>query len=142
MRRENDFIANTSRDRMGRYTVALPFGDNKELLGDSVQNAIVLKNEISQILADGGFNLRKCASNSREVLEEFIRNGDENEHITKDKDDNRTLGLIWISDEDTPKFSFETKDHIKSVTKRAVLSTLSKVFDLLGLLTPLVIQAK
>ncbi|GIY16613.1 reverse transcriptase [Caerostris darwini] len=53
----------------------------------------------------------------------------------------KTLGIIWQPNKDC--FSFKVKvDCDNSFTKRAVLSTVEKIFDPLGLLGPIVTKAK
>lgn len=66
------------------------------------------------------------ASNWYELIEDYIPSGSENEHVIKDKGDNRTLRIIWKTDDDLFKFSFEGKDDNKPPTKREI----SKVLDL------------
>ncbi|GJQ67576.1 hypothetical protein Trydic_g18525 [Trypoxylus dichotomus] len=83
MRCENNFIENTSRDKTGRYTVALPFGDNKELLGDSLKNALSLFQRL-ELRFDRDENLRNGYSNfmsEYETLGHMKRVGNLNEII-------------------------------------------------------------
>lgn len=47
----------------------------------------------------------------------------------------KTLGLDWNSEEDFFQYPFKPKDHLP-VTKRSILSTISTLFDPLGLVSP------
>jgi len=86
------------------------------------------------------FNLHSWASNSHQLQSLAKTEG------TIDKDATVSLlGLLWSTSTDTimfpPKqFLFATHEH--SVTKRAVLQIASKIYDPLGFLSPITIQAK
>lgn len=108
---------------------------------NSVAEVRQLKEELTTLLASGGFQLRKWASNEPRVLvpsDEVL----ENKPIKTDKDP-KTLGLIWISESDVLRYSV-TPTIFKRVTKsyRSILSTVSQIFDPLGLVGPAIIRAK
>lgn len=48
----------------------------------------------------------------------------------------KVLGLNWDSSEDT--FGFEVSPSCNVMTKRAVLSTIARIFDPIGLIAPVV----
>ena len=52
----------------------------------------------------------------------------------------RALGVQWCIESDTLQFRVELKD--RPLTRRGILSTVSSVFDPLGLLAPLVLVGK
>ncbi|XP_068246869.1 uncharacterized protein [Palaemon carinicauda] len=52
----------------------------------------------------------------------------------------RALGMLWDLKEDSFKFSVELKDN--PLTRRGLLSTISSLYDLLGLLSPIILPAK
>lgn len=99
-----------------------------------------------QLMASGGFNLRKWRTNS-EPLQQKIDLTDTSiipNDVTK-VEGVKILGLTW--DTKTDKFCFSFKDvlnYARSLppTKRSVLKTSSKLFDPLGLLSPFIIKAK
>ncbi len=87
--------------------------------------------------------LRKWASNSDEALKDLDLNqrakSVELANITSDLAEYpviKTLGLIWLMDDDL--FCFEQAGHDKDGqwTCRKLLSTVAKLFDPLGLLVP------
>jgi len=57
-------------------------------------------------------------------------------------DSTKTLGIVWLPHEDV--FIFKLDESFMSVraTKRNILSVTSKLFDSLGLLSPLIIKGK
>ncbi|XP_068250223.1 uncharacterized protein [Palaemon carinicauda] len=52
----------------------------------------------------------------------------------------RALGMLWDLKEDSFKFSIELKDN--PFTRRGLLSTISSLYDPLGLLSPIILPAK
>ncbi|XP_046143095.1 uncharacterized protein LOC123988133 [Osmia bicornis bicornis] len=98
-----------------------------------------LKNELSKILGQSGFPLRKWATNCQFILEEDS-NLEVNKELAAEKDP-KTLGLIWATKADTLQWSVSQSD-TKRVTKRIILSEIARIFDPLGLVGPVIIQAK
>ncbi|GFW66704.1 uncharacterized protein TNCV_1371371 [Trichonephila clavipes] len=80
--------------------------------------------------------LHKWGSSHPELASNIIR-----DYEFKNPIETKTLGVSWKSQEDcfTFKIAVELKD---SYTKRCVLSTIARLFDLLGLLGPVVAKAK
>lgn len=106
---------------------------------NSIEEAITLKREITEILQGAGFTLRKWISNSREIL---LDEGNNNiEHYIIDDNVTKTLGLIWNSQTDCLQYMVSTESHVRA-TKRNILAEIAKVFDPLGLVGPVVIRAK
>lgn len=93
----------------------------------------ILINDIKTILAKGGFELHKIRSN--------ISNTDDDQ-ISLDKQSTaKTLGLFWNCKSDTVKYCIKT-DEEKKCTKRGVFSVIARIFDPLGLVGPVTINAK
>ncbi|BET01615.1 Pao retrotransposon peptidase [Nesidiocoris tenuis] len=115
---------------------------------DNVNEAISLKEQVTQHLSLGKFHIRKWSSNSSTFLESIPEEDREiKSSIGFDKEGARdgivrTLGLIWIPDTDYFTYSMENIKYFEPVTKRIALSTISKIFDPLGLLGPVTVKAK
>jgi hypothetical protein len=82
-------------------------------------------------------------SNSREVLANI--SGEERANPTLDLDLDhlpveRALGVQWDVERDV--FKFQVTNLNKPNTKRGVLSTFSSLYDPLGLVCPVVLEAK
>ena len=130
--------------------------------GYSVEEVNELFNKSRQWMSGGGFNVRKWNSNSDELLkrvEEFEECRDNNvlnESATEDEQsyakatvgkgtstkdsDNKVLGFIWNTKIDALSIKFcEIVELAKSLseTKRNVFKVIAKLFDPLGLVTPI-----
>ena len=109
----------------------------------SVEEATTLANNLTGMLKEGGFRLTKFLSNRREVLLTLPSQERANPTLNLELDRlpiNRTLGLHWDAERDV--FCFKTVPTNKPATKRGVLSTISTLFDPLGLLSPFVLPVK
>ncbi|XP_011858632.1 PREDICTED: uncharacterized protein LOC105556166, partial [Vollenhovia emeryi] len=130
---------------IGAKTVLSDFYVDDLVTGaDSLQQALTIKTETSQLLTEGRFELRKWVSNEPSLqddsslypLREFI--------LSSDKDsETRTLGLVWQYASDHFKFSsIACLQSLSTPTKRSVLSRIALIFDPLGLLGPSTVIAK
>ncbi|XP_039311989.1 uncharacterized protein LOC120359242 [Solenopsis invicta] len=102
-----------------------------------------LISQLKTLLNGSGFELHKWYSNCDEVMNE-LRPTDrvrESSSIAINVDAVKTLGLNWHYRRDIFQFTVQPiSDSIK--TKRQVLSTISQLFDPLGLISPILIRAK
>ena len=95
--------------------------------------------------AKGGFRLTKFISNRRSVLESIPEEERSKDVKTLDLNyDNlpveRALGVQWCVESDTFGFRIVVKE--KPLTRRAVLSTVSSIYDPLGFAAPFTLIAK
>ncbi|XP_049308600.1 uncharacterized protein LOC125777543 [Bactrocera dorsalis] len=104
---------------------------------DSIDNLQKLKIEIIEVLRSHGLSLTKWHSNSKQLSDASY-----NEVVIKTTEENITkaLGTSWKPLADTICYRYELPDML-SVTKRSVLSIISKIFDI-GLLSPVIIRGK
>lgn len=108
---------------------------------NSEQEAIDTQRELQTTLQSFGFNLRKWCSNSPKVTHNSPVGKDEHQVIDLNKQDTiKTLGLVWNPKQDF--FQYMVKDDIRKITKRSILSSISSIFDPLGLLAPVTIVSK
>ena len=134
-----------------------------------VDKAFGFHTECKQLIDKAGMNLRKWNSNSAELLERIkgvtqhnsvtpvittnITEKDESyikattgyEHSIQKSDMVKLLGMYWNTPLDCLMFDFfeliRCVEYL-SVTKRSLLQITAKIFDLLGFLSPFVIQLK
>lgn len=110
------------------------------------ESLIQIQNDVSRILASGGFELRKWLSNDPTLLENFTINNDLDCSILRlgENEQNKTLGIYWNPNQDTIGYSIDDIGFVNrnGVTKRLILSVSSQIFDPLGLLGPVIVSAK
>lgn len=108
-----------------------------------IATALEKQQQLINMLKSAGFNLRKWSSNHPALLEHLPEDQKNKPIVFKDKETTKALGLQWIPQSD--KFTFKNKNNDtndKPLTKRMLLSQISKLFDPLGWLTPITIKAK
>lgn len=110
---------------------------------ESEQAAVDTCKEISSILNSACFPLRKWISNNPNILQEFQ---DPNEPISvlnlQDNEQSKTLGICWCSKSDTLTYHISHLPNHCTITKRNILSDVSKIYDPLGLVSPCIIISK
>ncbi|XP_065085837.1 uncharacterized protein LOC135707865 [Ochlerotatus camptorhynchus] len=113
----------------------------------TLASAKQLRSDIEELMMKGKFPIRKWCTNDDEILEgvpdqdreKLVRIGDSgtNEAI-------RALGVLW--DPRCDQFLFWRSPEVMQpdvkVTKRYVLSQIAKLFDPLGLISPVIVLAK
>ena len=110
---------------------------------NDVATASMLQQEMTSLLARGGFRLTKWNSSSREVLSRIPSHDLACPTLYLDLDNlpmERTLGMKWNTESDSLCFSVRLGQPV--LTKRGVLSRVSSVFDPLGVLSPYLFLAK
>ncbi|XP_058828323.1 uncharacterized protein LOC131688174 [Topomyia yanbarensis] len=109
----------------------------------SVEEATQLRSELNELLSKGGFSLRKWTSNKLQVLQGL--SADEigtHSSLKFDKDETvKALGISWEPQRDILRFDTNISQKGK-LTKRAILSKISQLFDPLGLIAPVIIRGE
>ncbi|XP_018371197.1 PREDICTED: uncharacterized protein LOC108766413, partial [Trachymyrmex cornetzi] len=107
----------------------------------TMEEACLLQQQLMELLKAGGFNLRKWRSNNKEILSS-VRQYDENEFLVLNKHEIiKTLGLRWNAEHDYLQYEMKVGGE-QIVTKRQLLSLISKIYDPLGLIGPILVIAK
>lgn len=102
---------------------------------DTIESALEIKSELKQLLACGGFDLRKWASNCLELND--ITNVDNSSNIIS------VLGLCWNTESDIFRIQVKTESSIVSLcTKRSILSEIAQLYDPIGFISPVIVVAK
>ena len=116
---------------------------------NSTEKAIILAQQLRELLQKGGFKLTKWLSNDREVLTAIPEGERASSVVNLDIDDLPTetaLGLKWNVEEDV--FTWAADDDTlvqtrgKAITRRGILSAVSSLFDPLGMIAPFIMKAK
>lgn len=113
--------------------------DDLLTVADSFEEAYTIKQRITDALASACMPLRKWKSNEPKLISEPSQS--RLDFHNEGNNFNKTLGLSWQTHNDNLWFPIDVPDQIE-MTKRGMLSVISKIFDPLGLLAPSVIQMK
>ncbi|XP_062708809.1 uncharacterized protein LOC115266910 [Aedes albopictus] len=111
---------------------------------NSISEAIQLRVELTDLLAKGGFPIRKWTSNKLEVLQGLDADSIGTQSSVRfDPDETvKTLGICWEPERDQFRFNYHVSQTILRATKRSILSAISQLFDPLGLVAPIVVRGK
>ncbi|XP_026829828.1 uncharacterized protein LOC113563035 [Ooceraea biroi] len=142
-------IRQLSRDEGHRFPLAVQvlrdkiYVDDVLFGADDLTRIRLVRDQIIALLQSGGFTLRKWSSNSVELLADIDR---ANHGLACSKDlssDDRVkiLGIGWNPSADAFEFRVSLPD-IEPRTKRLILSSIAKLFDPLGWVTPVITTAK
>ena len=110
---------------------------------ETPNKAISLAHKFMALLEKGGFRLTKWASNSREVLAIILEDKRARPTVNLDLDElpiERALGVLWNVEKDV--FQFEVFKPDKPATKLGILSAISSLYDPMGFVCPVVLEAK
>ena len=115
----------------------------KSFEGDA--EAVCLVKEAQEMCASKGFNLTKIISNSEEVLKSFpgdkLAKSMENLDLSKQSwPVERALGVTWQIETDS--FVFKINIENISMTRRGILSSISSIYDPLGLVAPFLLKGR
>lgn len=110
----------------------------------SASDLLRLQRDISFILDNGGFQLRKWLCNKPELLDYFEVHKNLSSSILHlgENEQSKTLGIFWNAANDTIHYSIKHFNVDGVISKRMILSVVSQIFDPLGLLGPVVVTAK
>lgn len=109
---------------------------------ETIEEGIVIRDEIIQVLRLGGLNMRQWASNDPRLLEGISENNVNLKlQLSSDKT-LKTLGVFWNSQEDSIVYTAKPLTVSGVITKRMMLSEIAKIYDPLGLLGPITLYAK
>jgi hypothetical protein len=113
---------------------------------NTLKAARQLRSDIEELMMKGKFPVKKWCSNDDEVLEDVPEQ--DRERLVSISDGAgetiRTLGILWNPRSDQFLFwrQTESTEPQEKVTKRRVLSQIAKLFDPLGLMSPVIVLAK
>ncbi|XP_036345828.1 uncharacterized protein LOC118755085 [Rhagoletis pomonella] len=112
--------------------------------GHSIDSTVKARDEISEVLRSAGFPLRKWTSNCAEILKDIPKTDLLSEDFLAFEDTStvKALGIRWNAHTDLFYFIARPLEDRETLTKRAILSAIAKLFDPLGWLAPIVVVAK
>lgn len=108
---------------------------------NSEQEAITLAKDIEFVLNQSKLPLRKWRSNSEQLVQELA--GENEAALLFDVEEQTSvLGMKWIPRDDEFTFVVHHDQNIELLTKRAILSIISRLFDPIGLAAAVITKAK
>lgn len=111
--------------------------------GETEGQAVNIYNEMNKLMNSGGFMLQKWSSNSEAVLQYIGKNKcDDHELPLKVNSVVKVLGVSWNRETDCFEYTVNLPKPKQPVTKRQILSEISKLYDPLGWISPVVVIAK
>lgn len=111
----------------------------------SYESTLLLQQQLVDLLRKGGFELQKWSSNCPQLLNQLPSSRLAIDPVSFDSASTtdsslKVLGLEWNASTDS--FRFCVKFPNKPCTKRTMLSTLARIFDPLGMLSPVTFLIK
>ncbi|XP_064622349.1 uncharacterized protein LOC135484645 [Lineus longissimus] len=112
---------------------------------DGITETIDIVTKSTALCSERGFRLHKFVSSEKEVLKAVPQSerGKNVQSLDLRHDElpmERTLGIGWHVQSDIFQFSISLKD--KPLTRRGILSTVSSIFDPLGLVAPVLLKGR
>ena len=110
---------------------------------DSAEAGVRLVRDLSELLARRGFHLTKWVSTSKAVMKSVRLEDKAKSTCNFDlgaEVDERVLGMKWNVTNDT--FGYQARLPDKLITRRGLLSVSISLFDSLGLVSPVVLEAR
>ncbi|XP_043591766.1 uncharacterized protein LOC122571746 [Bombus pyrosoma] len=131
-----------------RFPIAAPilqqgFLCRRALTGaDTKDEALSVRNELTELLRQAGLNIRKWASNDRDLLRGLPEQDTHKKLHLGESSTLKTLGVFWDSADDSILYSVKTTNDTSRVTKRSISSVIAQIYDPLGLLALVIVRAK
>lgn len=109
---------------------------------ETIPDTLTLQRNVIKLLGAGGLELKKWASNCPAVIQDIPAEDRvmESSFDPKDHCSVKILGLHW--DPVLDIFSYHSESYTSTTTKRSVLSAIAKIYDPLGILSPITFWAK
>ena len=113
--------------------------------GDIEKQLVKFKSESIEIFKKGNFSLHKWHSTISALEDDVQPTGTQTyakEILGTAPTETKMLGLLWSKAKDTLAVSFKDCKSTKEMTKRGMLRAMAKVFDPIGLVSPIMLNAK
>lgn len=131
----------TEKYPLGAAVLAQDFYVDDGISGsDILVTALEMQNQLTNLLKEAGFKLRKWCANHRQLLKD-IPQEDQEVNLDFENASIKALGLVWSPSSD--QFCLKTSlQPITNFTKRSVISDVARIYDPLGIAGPVVVAAK
>ncbi|XP_033317511.1 uncharacterized protein LOC117215221 [Bombus bifarius] len=109
---------------------------------DTKDEALSVRNDLTKLLKLASLNIRKWASNDRDLLRGLSEEGTNQKLHLGESSTLKTLDVFWDSADDSILYSVKTISGTSRVTKRSISSVIAQIYDPLGLLAPVIVRVK
>ncbi|XP_036346477.1 uncharacterized protein LOC118755759 [Rhagoletis pomonella] len=112
--------------------------------GHDLDSALTSMTQVTDALKSAGFPLKKMTANHKYLLKNIPKPDllETNFLEFHDSSSTKTLGVTWNARNDEFSYSIDPLPDSTAATKRQILSSVAKLFDPAGWLSPMMIQAK
>ncbi|XP_059223173.1 uncharacterized protein LOC131996978 [Stomoxys calcitrans] len=112
--------------------------------GFTIEETIEARNDLIAVLKSAGFPLKKITANAPELLSHLPPEDLYDMDLLKlyESSSTKTLGIKWNALTDCFSYASIPIEKKSQATKRQVLSTVAKLFDPAGWITPVIIRSK
>ncbi|XP_015127110.1 uncharacterized protein LOC107048458 [Diachasma alloeum] len=107
---------------------------------NTIEDALIIRNQITELLQKGNRNIRQWASNDLRLLEGLPEDNINSKLNIETNPILKTLGIHWESQEDI--ISYTLAKLPEEASMRIILAEIAKIFDPLGLLGPIIVAAR
>ncbi|XP_066599988.1 uncharacterized protein [Prorops nasuta] len=109
---------------------------------DDLDEILIIRDELINLLKKGGFNMRQWASNESRALTELRERTTDHNFLINLNSLLKTLGVSWNAQHDYIFYAFQFDSISETVSKLQILSQVAKICDPLQLLGPILFTAK
>lgn len=137
-----------AEDEAGRYPTGAHIIKTDMYVDDlltgfsTIKEDVAARQEVTELLRQGGLNIRQWASNDPRLLAGLPENAIHKRLQLDDGSTLKTLGVFWDAQTDSIVYTVKPVAQNKAATKRFILSEIAKIYDPLGLLGPVILGAK
>lgn len=111
---------------------------------ETIETGERLYRDMNELLKKGGFELQKWETNNEALADKIFKSKYEKSKPLNEKADDllKILGLTWHQSADCFRYTVQLPDQQEPITKRKVISNISRLFDPMGWISPCIITAK
>lgn len=106
---------------------------------DNIDDPLIRYTELTSVMRSACFNLRKWASNSKDLLQHIPQ---EDQELQKTNGSIKALGVVWAPEPDTLAYDFSIPLTSVPQTKRQLTSEVASLSDPLGWISPVILSAR
>ncbi|KAE9521541.1 hypothetical protein AGLY_018067, partial [Aphis glycines] len=109
---------------------------------ETIEEAIKLRDEVILIMKKAGMTLRKWSSNEPSIVSCMSDKENSNGCIFEEESITKILGLYWNANGDVLQYKVKEYNENTTISKRHILAETAAIFDPMGLVGPIIVQAK